>query len=459
MSQPTTEGAQFLTLPNGQNFSRFGNGPWTPIVQHSDAAGNRIAANPSFNGQPFPTALQNGVHVPLTGPSDTPIMFQSVPGPSTVDPALMPLPNDKDDDFPPPHKIAASIAQPAAKIAGSRRSDPKGKGKQRARDSETPALQKPAIKRKRGGRTSGAANYTAEDMEALLDIVEIQLPIGGKGWNVCTEEFNIWAVENERPKREAKSLEKQVQAIERAHQIESLMNEKAHTRELNDSDIDDVQAESEIEILSDDFDADENPVPAKKAKVLKPKPVLIKSEPRTEFITRRSNAPRTSRPDAQNLLSSISSALDPAAQAARDDERSARSFQTTQYLALSNQLRDMQTQISQLQMQLMESERGRQAAEHRVALMEMKAELQGSNQRDWDNYPRRRRSPSPVYRRRRSPSPAPRRHSPPPSHHRRWRQDVYYPEGGRATYWISSDDDGCPLDATPSGGARIYFTR
>ncbi|KAF9034410.1 hypothetical protein BDZ89DRAFT_1130634 [Hymenopellis radicata] len=145
---------QFTIGPDSQHFSRFGDGPWAPILQHVDATGNRLAVAPSFNQVGGNTADANGG--PILGSNNT-IMFQSVPGPSVIDPALIDLPKDSADDFPPPHKLAAHFARPAAKTAGSRRSDLKGKGKQRTRDSETPVPRKAAssaisgVKRKRGG--------------------------------------------------------------------------------------------------------------------------------------------------------------------------------------------------------------------------------------------------------------------------------------------------------------------
>lgn len=54
---------------------------------------------------------------------------------TAINPELVELPEDSDDDFPPAHRILPKVAQPAPKVAGSRRRnviDAKGKGKQRA---------------------------------------------------------------------------------------------------------------------------------------------------------------------------------------------------------------------------------------------------------------------------------------------------------------------------------------
>ncbi|KAF9034409.1 hypothetical protein BDZ89DRAFT_1130633 [Hymenopellis radicata] len=214
--------------------------------------------------------------------------------------------------------------------------------------------------------------------------MKAELPIGLKGWNHVGDLYNVWASDNDCPSREVKSLENKFKQlvrtskptgdaycppeIDRAHEIEELMNDKTNTRDLNNSDINSGDTEdSEIECLSQPDSEDETSAVKKAKAAAKPKPVVVKTEP--EFIARRSAAPnhlsrpRTSRTEAQTLLTTISNALDPSVQAARDEERSARTFQTTQLLTLSNQLRDAQTQIAQLQSRLLDGERGRFAAE------------------------------------------------------------------------------------------------
>ena len=142
-----------------------------------------------------------------------------------IDPALQtPLPDDNDNDFPPAHQILTSIACPATKVAGSRRvvhPNPKGKGKQREvvppiRENKRTAShvpsEEPDAKRRRG-RGPGTANYSAEDIDGLLDILEELLPTGGKGWNTAGDEFKLWAEENGRPVRTAKSLESKYKQV------------------------------------------------------------------------------------------------------------------------------------------------------------------------------------------------------------------------------------------------------
>ena len=106
------------------------------------------------------------------------------------------------------------------KVAGTRRpfSEPKGKGKQgtvnlaaasqsgKGKRKATSPLRHVDGKKQRG-RSAGVHNYSSEDLDALLDILEECLPLGGHAWNSAGDEFNTWAQENGRPSRTAKSLE------------------------------------------------------------------------------------------------------------------------------------------------------------------------------------------------------------------------------------------------------------
>lgn len=86
--------------------------------------------------------------------------------------------------------------------------DLKEKGKQVVREGKqkAKASSAPEVKKTQRGRSAGAANYTTEDIWGLLAILAERLPISGKAWNNCRDKFNVWAEENERPVRTAKSL-------------------------------------------------------------------------------------------------------------------------------------------------------------------------------------------------------------------------------------------------------------
>jgi hypothetical protein len=135
---------------------------------------------------------------------------------------------DEEEDLPPPHELLRRVWGPAAEARAEARaanrgqeptSNAKGKGKRRD-TSSVPAVKTAGskrkaadisdereVKKKRGGRAAGVANYSPEDVEALLDIVEEYLPIGGRAWNTVADEFGDWAVSEGRPVRSMKSLE------------------------------------------------------------------------------------------------------------------------------------------------------------------------------------------------------------------------------------------------------------
>lgn len=59
----------------------------------------------------------------------------------------------------------------------------------------------------RRGRTRGAPNYRPREVEMLLDLVDDELPVGAKGWNVVGARFREWAAATEHPARADRSLE------------------------------------------------------------------------------------------------------------------------------------------------------------------------------------------------------------------------------------------------------------
>ena len=66
------------------------------------------------------------------------------------------------------------------------------------------------------GRTRGAPNYKPREVAVLLDLVDEELPVGAKGWNIIGARFREWAANTENPARADRSLElkyKQVGAV------------------------------------------------------------------------------------------------------------------------------------------------------------------------------------------------------------------------------------------------------
>lgn len=157
-----------------------------------------------------------------SGPYTAPRGFPA-PGPShipVIDPALLPLPEDdnedSEEDLPPVEAMFRKPrSKPVEKVAGSRRpvtaASAKSKGKQKVapKRKAQDIPEEPESKRvKRGrGRVAGTSNYNDDDLDALLDLIEDVLPVGGLSWNSVTSSFNEWALLNSRPECSLKSLE------------------------------------------------------------------------------------------------------------------------------------------------------------------------------------------------------------------------------------------------------------
>ncbi|KAJ7090118.1 hypothetical protein C8R44DRAFT_892032 [Mycena epipterygia] len=321
--------------------------------------------------------------------------------------------------------------KPAEKVVGSRRkgkgrADPKGKKRQRG-SSGSEDDSEPVAKR---GRPQGSGNYTREDTNKLFELVESELPIGQKGWKVVHRLFNKWAVQNARAKRSPKSLENKYKSylklkkptesatcppeVKRAHELEHLINSHVGARDISDSECND---ESHSESSNDDIEVIEHP----------------SSSLRTAIARRAASPPlqRKSRASGADLVNKLATAFDPESQKAREDARSHRAFETTQFLTLSQQLRDTQglleslrSQNSILQNHIHDLERARDRAELKLELLDLTTGADSSRGRP------SRPSRLPGYR----------------SHKReagiervrgKVRCEERYPDGGAQTYWVS----------------------
>ncbi|KAJ7867674.1 hypothetical protein B0H14DRAFT_2730640 [Mycena olivaceomarginata] len=256
-------------------------------------------------------------------------------GPIPIDPALLPLPGGADLNLRDSPTIANAIGlKRAEKVGGSRRkgkerTDPKGKKRQRA-SSVSDNDSEPIAKR---GRPQGSANYGKEDVRKMFDLVAELLPLGQKGWKEVERRYNKWAKQNGRAERPPKALENKYKQylrqkkptgsgtcppeVKRAHEIEDLINQRIGTRELSDSEFDD---RSDDGLLDDDIEVVERTTIARCA----PTPPL----------------PRKSRARGTDLANKLANTFDPEVQKDRDEARARRSFENTQILTLSQQLRD-----------------------------------------------------------------------------------------------------------------------
>ncbi|KAK0443814.1 hypothetical protein EV421DRAFT_512944 [Armillaria borealis] len=194
--------------------------------------------------------------------------------------------------------------------------------------------------------------------------------------------------------------------VERAHEIEDLMNEKAGSRDLDDEDIVDVDNDLES--------SDEENIPVKKNTAAVQPQVRgpVARRPATDCLAGSVNTGPRRRNNAQDILQNISSVLSPDAQMARSEEFSTRSMQTTQIFTLSSQNRDLQNRIDRLQSDLAAAERACNEAERRADRAEMMSMLHESSRGRRMTPPRRDNH---VY------------------------QEVRYSDGGRARQCVDLD--------------------
>ncbi|KAG2131631.1 hypothetical protein DEU56DRAFT_688381, partial [Suillus clintonianus] len=348
-------------------------------------------------------------------------------------PAHIRLPDSPDRDLRDPVAIAEARGYaPAVRTAGARRKTVAKANKSKGKEKENTDY---ALKRTRApdddeddpravakrGRPCGSNNYSAADVQVLLDLVEDERPLGQKGWQAIHLKYSEWATSHGRPPRKAMSLETKFKQlvkttkptgngvcppdVTRAHEIDALINERAGTRDLNDSDFD----------ADDSHDDSRNITPP------------IEHTAITRATRTDAPVPRRRGAAASELLTRISGAFDPAVQQARDEERANRSLANTQLLTQAQQLRDanavteqLRTQLYDLRTRLYNVERERDLGKLRAEMMQMHASAPIQAPHNVH--------PNPVSRNARN---ARHRYKPKqPSY-------TYYPDGGQSVIWHS----------------------
>ncbi|KAJ6559914.1 hypothetical protein B0H19DRAFT_1146063 [Mycena capillaripes] len=290
--------------------------------------------------------------------------------------------------------------------------------------------------------------------------------MGQKGWKKVAKRYNKCARKSNRPERDAKSLETKYKLllktkkptgdascppeIKRAHHVERLINERAGTRELSDNDDDsDCDSDSDSDASSDGS-------------------IEVLERPSTKVhtaIARRAPTPparRNSCMNAPELVTKLAKTFDPDAQQSREEERSQRSFQSTQLLTLTQQLRDAQTANDGLRNELASVRRACDRAEFKLEMYGHSFAGGGVVAK-----PKRRRSSRSRYIADNYPDLI--------RHGGKIRCERVYPDGGACTQWItdgeSPDDEsekenwnptssslGDPLFPRPSSPFDHYTT-
>lgn len=235
----------------------------------------------------------------------------------------------------------------------------------------------------------------------------------------------------------------------RAHEIDDLMNEKAGTRDLNDSDIADADNDA---FYSDDEEPSTKSIPAAKhtnaATTTNENTALGPVARRVISNRLPSNTTSGSNRNASHdLLASITNVLDPRSREARTEERSMTAFQSQQLFTLSSQLQDTQRQLEAVRQQLSAAERLCNDAERCADRAEMLSMFRTRHSNPHSHsfatprfsHSATRHSQSTHRKSRDTPHAGCRPHY-------RYHHDVYYKDGGRAVQWVGSDDDHNPAE-------------
>ncbi|KAG2746074.1 hypothetical protein P692DRAFT_20642251, partial [Suillus brevipes Sb2] len=340
-------------------------GDWRPhpgIAQHVLITLQQHAAAPLMHRLTTPANFSQPHFSPPLSPPGSRLALSS----AYQDPARIPLPDSPDRDLCNPSMIAKSHRYtPAIKTGGAHRKTVtrafKGKGKDKEntnvnggecpqKHAHIPEDDEDDLRAKHG-RPHGSNNYSSADVKALLDLVKDELPLGQKGWQVIHLKFMQWASHNEHPHCKAQSLETKFKQfvkttkptgdgvcppdVTRAHELDVHINERAGTRDLNNSDYDMTMRMTHLSRLTRATWTDA-PVPHRRGAA------------------------------ASELLSRISGAFNPAVQQAQDEDCATRTLANMQLLAQGQQLRDanaitekLRTQLFELQTRLYDTERQR----------------------------------------------------------------------------------------------------
>ncbi|KIK16765.1 hypothetical protein PISMIDRAFT_112790 [Pisolithus microcarpus 441] len=270
----------------------------------------------------------------------------------------------------------------------------------------------------RQGHPQGAGNYSSSDINALLDYVKEDLPLGQRGWQSVTTKFNKY----ERHGQLFSSSHIFLQLIKtpkptgtgicppdvlQAHHIDDLINEQVGTHEFNDSGFDDT-IEADKSGASDDNDNTNTP----------PEPchTSVAHSAHTGTPPTHCNARGAA---ATELMNCLSNAFDPEVQRAHDEEHTNCALATTQYLTLSQQLHDAQVMNDKLHNQIYGLHNELYEAQHHCDHAEMQLEMlcMSHHSGGW---------PARMYHNL-------------PKH--KWQSYKWFADGGESLAWLSGDEE------------------
>ncbi|KAF8234307.1 hypothetical protein L208DRAFT_1262434, partial [Tricholoma matsutake] len=289
----------------------------------------------------------------------------------------------------------------------------------------------------------GAGNYLAADVSALLNFVDHELPLGQRGWKVVHRNYSCWALLHRHPQHTIKSLETKYKQlvktpkptgtayclpeVSHAHKIDNKINEHACTPDLNDSNFDD--------------NGGSHSHPTKIWAIIRCNRDDDSERPHKVHPTAPQHTPaprRNARNSGMELMSKLTSALDPSLQQARDEKHASHSLQNTQFLSLLQQLWDanstignLRQQLNNFQTRLHDSEQARDHAELRLEMVELSRGCPSQRA-----HTHRTESTKQTLQRIRG----------------KGRCEEWYPEGGSHTYWVTD-----PLSSSDDNKENVQF--
>ena len=231
--------------------------------------------------------------------------------------------------------------------------------------------------------------------------------------------------------------------VRRAHEINDKIQSKVACRDLEDTEIIEVDDDSggiSDDELPDAFDhpedTDRDSLPPAAKPALRVRTARIEPGPSSsQESTRQSSLKGT------DILERISKTFDPEAQSRREADRASSLFQTQQLIMLQSQIRDLNGTVLTLRNQLDDSERRRIDADRRADRLQNQIDITSA-------LARAHRHSAPHVRRHATPISIP---SSPESTDRNHRWEARFRDGGRCSWYGDGtrfDDDDDVVDVT-----------
>ncbi|KAG1737753.1 hypothetical protein EDB19DRAFT_1985050 [Suillus lakei] len=304
-------------------------------------------------------------------PSVLPLAFaEAVSDDELEQPLLAPAKGQK--------RLSAPTVQPS-RAPPKKRTKVGGKGKGHVKPQTDPDSKSVVGEAQKKGRKAGATGYSADEVNRMLKEIGRRLPLGGKAWDAVTVTYNQWARQNHVMERSSKAIRAKYDMIcrmekptgdgelpeyvELARQTEDAITRKSGIIALDDSEWDEGDIGSEIEVSSESDEGGRGV----KAKHAGSKKTVVKAFHANPLLEPSARRPRTTA--ASDALSSLTSVFNPAVIKDRDETRLSSLVQFNQINTLQTELREARQRIESLNDRLMQECRRADRAESQVEML------------------------------------------------------------------------------------------